>query len=117
MIDLSSKDYSYTTLKVNEIKRLLKKIKPDISELTSSDVINISLLVFAYLCEGDFMQTEGNDITIELFDDLVIIDVENLTLQLKFKNYLVNSLLDNNELDETLKKFETIKELVKGDDE
>ena len=37
MIDLSSEDYTYTNLKVNEIKRMLKKIKPDIIELTPKD--------------------------------------------------------------------------------
>ena len=116
MIDLSSKDYSYTNIKANEVKRLLKEIKPDINELTTSDVINISLLIFAYLCESDFIGTDKKDLTIELYDDVLLINPEDLTLQLKFKNYLINSLLEKNELDEALSKFQTIKELVEGED-
>lgn len=116
MIDLSSKDYSYTALKVNEIKRLLKEIKPDINELTSSDVINISLLTFAYLCESNFFKTEDNDLILELYDDELLIDVEGVTMRLKFKNFLVNHLLEQKELDEILKEYDTLNELIKGDD-
>ena len=118
MIDLTSKDYSYTSLKVNEIERKLKKIKPDICELTSSNIINISLIVFAYLCEGGFIETEGDDLTIELYDDLLLIDVEDMTMQLKFKNILLNQIIasrDEKGYDKLFETFPTLKAL-EGDD-
>ena len=118
MIDLTSKDYSYTSLKVNEIERKLKKIKPDICELTPSNVINISLLVFAYLCEGGFVETEKDDLTIALYDDLLLIDPEDLTMQLKFKNSLLNhiiSITDEKSYNELFNRFPILKEL-EGDE-
>lgn len=95
MIDLSSKDCSYTTLKVNYIKSLLKEIKPDIKDLAHLEIINISILIFAYLLESNFFQLDEDDLILAYNDDEVILDVDKLTLELKFKNRFVNDLISS----------------------
>lgn len=111
MIDLSSKDCSYTTLKVNEIIRLLKEIKPDIIELTPSDVINISLITFAYLIECNFFDEDvDGDLRLTMYDDVIHINVEEVTMQLKFKNTLVNEILEQKPISE-VSLTNTVKEL------
>lgn len=118
MIDLTSKDCTYTTLKVNQIKRELKEIKPEIKDLSPLEVINIALIIFSYLCEGDCLESVENNLILTYAHDVLLIDVENLTMQLKFKNKLLNdflSIVDKAGYDNMMKDFETLKELV-GDD-
>ena len=115
MIDLTSKDCTYTNLKVNQIKRELKEIKPDIKDLTALEVINIALIVFSYLYESDCIESVKNDLILTYTHEVFLIDVENLTMQLKFKNKLLNDFLssvDKAGYDNMMKDFETLKELV-----
>ena len=116
MIDLTSKDCTYTIFKIFQIKRLLKKIKPDINELSSLDVINLSLIFFNYLCECDDFKIDGNDLIFTYGNEDLIIDVQNLTMRLKFKNQLLYDYFLLVKDDENMMKdFKTVKELV-GDD-
>ena len=120
MIDLTSLDNTYTNLKIIQIKRMLKEIKPDMRELSPSDVINISLITFAYLCESNFIVKDGNDLILDYKDDEVILDVNNLTIVLKFKNDMVNRIISvENEqgLDELLKPYNILKELIGDENE
>ena len=115
MIDLSSKDFSYINLKAIEIERMLKEIKPDMKELTSSQIVNISLIVFAYLLEGRFFDEDPDgDLRLTVYDDVMFINVEDETMQLKFKNTLVNQILKQTPISE-LSIGETIKELYEGE--
>lgn len=112
MIDLTSIDSSYTNLKINEIKRMLKDIKPDIKDLSPLEIVNMSIIIFAYLIEGEFVDeyTDG-DLTLSLYDDVMFINVEELTMNLKFKNLLVNQIIKQKHVNE-LEIGETIKELI-----
>lgn len=115
MIDLTSLDNTYTNLKITQIKRLLKDIKPDIKELSASDIINISIIVFAYLIEGHFLDVDEDDLILAYKDDEVILDVNSLTLELKFKNELLNQILsckDKKGFDDMMKPYVILKDLV-----
>lgn len=116
MIDLSSKDYTYINLKAIEIERMLKEIKPDMKELTSSQIVNMSLIIFAYLLEGTFFDEDPDgDLRLTVYDDVIYINVENETMQLKFKNTLVNKILEQKPISE-ISIGQTIKELFAGDE-
>ena len=112
MIDLTSKDCTYTNLKILDIKKMLKEIKPDIEDLSPSDVVNISLIIFSYLLEGNFIDIDvENDLRLTLHDDLLYINDKELKMDLKFKNALVNEIMKQKQVNiMTLGK--TINELV-----
>lgn len=113
MIDLPSLDSTYTNLKVIEIKRRLKQIKPDINELSSLDVINLSLIFFNYLCECNDFMIDGNDLIFSYGSEDLIIDVQNLTKHLKFKNKLLYDFFVSSKDDENMMRdFKTVKELA-----
>ena len=112
MIDLTSKDYTYTNLKILDIKRMLKEIKPEIKDLSPGNVVNISLIIFAYLLEGNFIDKDvEDDLRLSLCDDVMYINDETLRMDLKFKNSLVNEILKQKNVNE-LALGETIKELI-----
>ena len=101
MIDLSSKDFSYINLKAIDIERMLKKIKPDMKELTSSQIVNMALITFAYLIEGNYFdEVPEGDLRLTLYDDVIYINLENETMELKFKNALVNHILEQKPISE-----------------
>ena len=112
MIDLTSLDETYTNLKIIEIKRMLKEIKPDIDDLSPSDVINIAIIIFSYLIEGKYIDEEiDGDLRFNFHDDVMYLNVKQVTMDLKFKNALVNEILKQKPVND-LKLGETIKELV-----
>lgn len=117
MIDLNSKDYSYSCFKVKHIKHLLKEIKPDIIDLAPSDVVNISLVTFAYLIEGNYFDEDPDgDLTFTLYDDVMHINIEDVTMELKFKNTFVNMLLNELDNKDIFKDSKILRELVVGDE-
>ena len=112
MIDLTSLDETYTNLKIIEIKRMLKEIKPDIKELSPSDIINIAIIIFAYLIEGKYIDEEHDgDLRFNFHDDVMYLNIEQVTMDLKFKNALVNEILKQKPVND-LKLGETISELI-----
>ena len=112
MIDLTSKDYTYLNLKAIEIERMLKEIVPDMSELKSSEIVGMALIIFAYLLEGKFFDKDADeDLRLVLYDDVLFIDVKDITMQLHFKNALVNQILEQKPISE-FSIGETIKELA-----